>query len=145
MSDATSDLTGELRATLEAFLAAIDRADATALAPLWCADASMYFPFANTPELHRGSAAVLARFERMFADLRARNPGPSYVGFTVESFECVPLDARHVLVLAMLRFANQRGRRSIVFRREAAGWRLLHVHGSNVGPPPGAGAARAIR
>lgn len=123
----------ELRAVVQRFLDAIDRADLEALAPLWCEDASMYFPFANSQDLVRGRKDVLARFERMFADLRARNPGPPpYIRFRTEAFECLALDARHALVYAMLAFANQRGRRTLVFRRDADEWRLLHVHASNM-------------
>jgi ketosteroid isomerase-like protein len=123
----------ELRGAVQRFLDAIDRADRDALAPLWCDDASMYFPFANSQDLVRGREAVLARFDRMFADLRTRNPGPGpYIGFRTDAFECLALDARHAVVYAVLAFAAQRGRRTLLFRREADGWRLLHVHASNM-------------
>lgn len=123
----------QLRDVVRRFLDAIDRADAAALAPLWCEDASMYFPFANSQDLVRGRAAVLARFDRMFADLRARNPGPPpYIRFRTEAFECLALDGRHAVVYAMLGFAAQRGRRTLLFRREVGAWRLLHVHASNM-------------
>lgn len=123
----------QIRALLQRFLDAIDHADAAALAPLWCVDASMYFPFANSQDLVRGRDAVLARFDRMFADLRTRNPGPPpYIRFRTEAFECLELDERHAVVYAMLAFAAQRGRRTLIFRREPDGWRLLHVHASNM-------------
>lgn len=122
-----------LRAVLQTFLDAIDRGDRAALAPLWAADATMYFPFANSPAPFHGRDEILARFERMFADLRARHPaGPPYVGFRVLAFECTVLDQRHVLACATLAFGRELGRRTIVFRREPAGWRLLHVHASNM-------------
>lgn len=128
-----SDPVPALRAALQMFLDAIDRGDLAALAPLWAADATMYFPFANSPAPFHGREAILARFERMFADLRARNPaGPPYVGFRVLAFECTPLDERHVLACATLAFGRELGRRTIVFRHEASGWRLLHVHASNM-------------
>jgi ketosteroid isomerase-like protein len=122
-----------LRAALQMFLDAIDRADLAALASLWRTDATMYFPFANSPAPFHGRDAILARFERMFTDLRARTPGgPPYVGFRVLAFECTPLDERHVLACATLAFGRELGRRTIVFAREPAGWRLLHVHASNM-------------
>lgn len=128
-----SDPAPALRATLQLFLDAIDRADLAALVPLWAADATMYFPFANSPAPFHGRDAIVARFERMFADLRARNPaGPPYVGFRVLAFECTPLDDRHVLACSTLAFGRELGRRTIVFRREPSGWRLLHVHASNM-------------
>lgn len=137
-ADGPADPTPALRAVLQMFLDAIDRGDATALAPLWAADATMYFPFANSPAPFHGRDAILARFERMFADLRARvSAGPPYVGFRVLAFECTPLDPRHVLACATLAFGRELGRRTIVFRREPADWRLLHVHASNMANRPG--------
>jgi ketosteroid isomerase-like protein len=134
---ASNALHAELRPVLMQFLDAIDQADLGALAPLWCPDATMYFPFANSPAPFRGRDAILARFAKMFDDLRARNPaGPPYVRFEVREFEAEPLDPRHVLACATLAFARQLGRRTIVFRREADGWRLLHVHASNMEERP---------
>jgi ketosteroid isomerase-like protein len=121
-----------LQPVLQQFLDAIDAADGAALAPLWCPDASMYFPFAKTPELHAGRDAILARFARMFDDLRARNPGGApYVRFRVLAFDCIEIGERHAIVYATLGFQRQQGRRTIVLRREPDGWRLLHVHASN--------------
>lgn len=131
------DLEAELRGALGRFLDAIDRGDLAALAPLWCDAATMYFPFANTPELIEGAPAVLARFERMFGDLAARHSaGPPYVRFRIERFACRALDARHALVTATLAFQGQQGLRTLLFRREPDGWRLLHVHASNRTPAP---------
>jgi ketosteroid isomerase-like protein len=138
-ADATLDaaLRADLEAVLRRLLEAIDRADDAALASLWCADATMYFPFANSPDVYRGRDAIVARFAKMFADLRARNPaGPPYVRFEVRAFEAVALDDRHVLACSQLAFARQLGRRTLVFRREQDGWRLLHVHASNVDERP---------
>ena len=133
-ADARGEYGAQLRALLQGLLDAIDRADLGALAPLFCAEAGMYFPFRNSVELVAGAPAVLARFERMFADLRARTlaaAGRPYVGFRVERFECHPLGDRHALVRATLSFADQLGQRTIVARREDGAWRILHVHASN--------------
>jgi ketosteroid isomerase-like protein len=125
-------ITAVLQPVLQEFLDAIDAADLEALERLWCRDASMYFPFAKTPELHAGREAILARFARMFGDLRARNPGGApYVRFRVLAFDCIEIGERHAIVYATLGFSRQTGRRTIVLRREPDGWRLLHVHASN--------------
>lgn len=126
-------LEAELRAALTEFLDAIDAADLERLAPLWCADGSMYFPFRNSLELLEGAPLVLARFERMFADLRARNPAPPYIRFTIDHFRVQTLDAFHAVIYTTLAFPGQVGRRTILCRREAAGWAILHVHASNFG------------
>jgi hypothetical protein len=41
-----------------------------------------------------------------------------------------------VLACATLAFGSELGRRTLVFRREPPGWRLLHVHASNVAVRP---------
>lgn len=141
MNAAFDDVESALRARLQLFLDAIDRADATALASMWCDDATMYFPFGNSAELHRGRDAIMARFARMFDDLREKIPaGPPYVRFRVLAFEFHVLDERHALVYTTLGFAKQRGRRTVVMRRERSGWRLYHVHASNFDERPSAGA-----
>lgn len=131
MSDA--GLEADLRAALQAFLDAIDAADRERLAPLWCADGSMYFPFRNTLELVEGAPAVLARFDKMFEDLRARLPEAPYIRFSIDHFRVQPLDAFHAVIYTTLGFQGQVGRRTILCRREAAGWAILHVHASNFG------------
>ena len=134
---ASAELEPPLRAHLQRLLDAIDHADAAELATLWTPDATMYFPFADSTEPCRGRDAIVARFERMFAALRERNPaGPPYVRFRTLAFECAPIDGRHALACATLAFGREVGRRTIVFRREVAGWRLLHLHASNVPQAP---------
>ena len=129
MSD--TSLQADLRVAVMAFLDAIDRVDLTALEPFWAEDATMYFPFANTPELIAGREAIQARFAKMFSDLKARGTGPSYIGFGIDSFQVLELDPGHAIVYAMLTFQGQLGRRTILCRTTPGAPRILHLHGSN--------------
>ena len=48
--------------------------------------------------------------------------------------------ALHALADAIIRISDDQGRRSIVFRRESDGWRILHVHASTAVAIPAAAA-----
>jgi hypothetical protein len=127
------ETTAAVRRAIEHFLDRVDHADAAALSGCLCADATAWLPFRSTPGLIRGAQSIRARFERLFADLAARNPnGPPYVRFRIDSFETVPLDPQTVLAIAAVSFGHEFGRRSFVLRREGVDWRLLHIHASNI-------------
>ena len=52
----------------------------------------------------------------------------------VEDFHVVELGPDYRLAESMVRAGEEIGRRSLVFRREADGWRILHMHASNATP-----------
>ena len=134
-------LEAELRHALQELLWAIAIGDRAALEPLWCAEATMHFQFGSPPGLIVGRPAVVERFARMFAELAARVPGPPYVRFKIEEFACLAFEAQHAAVYATLAFDGRIGRRTLIFRRELAGHRILHLHASNIGGARGPEAA----
>ena len=139
--DITTTDTGEaIRQTLEAFLAALDRGE-DELAPWFTANASMYFPFANTPGLLTGRPAIVERFARMNARLRTARAAPPYIGFGMRDFRAESLASGWVLATAIFTFQGQWGRRSLLLRQEAAGgaWCIHHLHASNLQAPTGEG------
>jgi hypothetical protein len=125
----------ELRKALQDLLWAIAIGDLAALEPLWCAEATMYFPFGQPPGLIVGRAAVLARFERMFKELAAQLSGPPYVRFKIDELAWLPVDPRHAILYATLAVDGRIGRRTLLYRREPEALRILHLHGSNLGAP----------
>ena len=139
MSD--TPLEAELRQALQDFLFAIAIGDLAALERLWCSDATMHFPFGEPQGLIVGRPAVIERFRRMFGELAARLPGPPYVRFKIEEFACLAFEAQHAAVYATLAFDGRIGRRTLIFRRELAGHRILHLHASNIGGARGPEAA----
>lgn len=134
-------LEAQLRQVLQDLLYAIAIGDPAALEPLWCDEATMHFQFGQPPGLIVGRPAVLERFRRLFAELAARVPGPPYVRFKIEEFACLALDARHAAAYATVTVDGRIGRRTLILRREPQGFRILHLHASNLGATRGPEAA----
>lgn len=139
MSAATPE--PELRQAFQDLLYAIAIGDLAALEALCCAEATMHFQFGQPPGLIVGRPAVVERFQRLFKELAGRMPGPPYVRFKIEELASLALDARHAAVYATLTVDGRIGRRTLIYRREPPGWRILHLHASNLGSARGPDAA----
>ncbi len=126
--------------TLQAFLSALDRGD-DALEPWFTPEATMYFPFRNSQALLHGRAAIVARFARMNAQLRLTRAAPPYIGFGMHHLEVEWLAPGWALATAIFTFADQWGRRTLLLRGdpdpngEVSGWRIHHLHASNLQAP----------
>jgi SnoaL-like domain len=131
----------ELRQAFQDLQYAIAIGDLAAVEVLCSAEATMHFQFGQPPGLIVGRPAVVARFQRLFQQLAARMPGPPFVRFKIEEFACLALDPRHAAVFATLTVDGRIGRRTLLYRREREGWRILHLHASNFGPERGPEAA----
>jgi ketosteroid isomerase-like protein len=114
------------------FLEALAASDPAGIEAVISSDASMFLLAANGREAVRGSAAIVARFSRMFEQIRdSGTPAPR---FLVEEFNLIELGPDFRLADSMVRAGEEIGRRSLVFRRETDGWRILHMHASNATP-----------
>lgn len=118
----------ELLAAWQAFVGAVESGDAQAVGACLSGEVTMYLPFANSKDAVSGRAAVIALFTRVFANMRGQR-GPV---LSVERLDCRELSPSVYLLESMLKFGNEWGRRSVVYRLEDGAWRILHMHGSNV-------------
>jgi ketosteroid isomerase-like protein len=118
----------------EHFIDAFNRLEWTAFRGSFAADASLFNPdIPEAPSLHRldGSDSVDATFRRVFDAIRREGSGPNIV----------PRDVRvqQVSDAAIVTFEFDRpsgfGRRTLVFARQADGWKIIHVHASNIDQP----------
>jgi uncharacterized protein (TIGR02246 family) len=112
------------QATVDEFLAALDRGDAR-IAELFTEDATVFFPINNQPLRANGRAEIAAAFTSLFGpNYRGGLPKPeavrvqSFGGTAVVTFQNVN--------------PNVTSRRTFVLRREAGRWRIVHLHGSNI-------------
>ena len=123
----------EVHAALDQFLRSFEKLDWEPFRTSFSDRATVFFPSAATPGRFDGRPAIEARFEQEFADLRAQGKdGPLYMRLEPCQLHVTVLDKRTALVTFELRNAARLARRSLVFAREPGGWRIRHLHASNV-------------
>ncbi len=119
--------------TVRRFLAAVDAGDEVTLAELFTPDASAYLPFADTPGLIDGHAAIMSRFGRLIAAWKRRGLSPPFVGFEPSGLQPTLLAVEWTLVTFLVGIEGDTGRRTMLLRSTADGWRIFHLHASNLG------------
>jgi ketosteroid isomerase-like protein len=122
---------------VSAFLEAFDAVDTDRFNAFFADDATMFFPNGPFPQSRvNGKAAITEAFGSLFN--RARERGVARLGLR-------PLDVQvqnlgdFAVASFHLRGNGNIGRRSIVFRRDAAGWRIVHFHASALEERPATG------
>jgi len=133
---------GEIERVVTEFLAAVDSGDRARLESCFDPEATMYFPFENTPDLVEGRAAILERFDRLFAAWRRRGLSTPYVGFAPKQFRTRVAGTGHALATFTVGIEGAPGRRSVLLRRSPAGWQILHLHASNLSLRAGGGGPK---
>ena len=116
--------TGSPEATVQEFLAALDRGDPH-IADLFTEDATMFFPMNAQPLRLDGREAIAAAFASLF--------GPNYRGGMPAPQDLrVQRSGDTAVVTFQTVNPNVTSRRTLVLRREGGRWRIAHLHGSNV-------------
>ena len=117
-----------------AFLEAFNALDAERFDSFFADDATMFFPDGPFPQQRvEGKAAVTAAFHQFF-DL-ARERGATRLGIRPQDLTAQEHGA-FAVVTFHLRGNGNIGRRSLVFRREPNGWRIVHFHASSLEARP---------
>jgi ketosteroid isomerase-like protein len=125
--------TAAIQAALTRFLTAFENLDWDAFRASFADDATVFFPLPEPPARFDGHAAVEARFRAVFDAIRAGHPnGPPFHRLIPEDLRIDPLGHDAAIVTFHLRNAERVARRTIVFRRTAQGWKIAHLHASNV-------------
>jgi hypothetical protein len=120
---------------LRRFLTAFENLEWEPFRAAFADSATVFHPAAGMPERVTGRAAVDSTFRAVFADVRAHAAGgPPFHRLTPVDLRIQPLAPGIVLVTFELRNAERLGRRTVVFGREREGWRIVHLHASNIAP-----------
>lgn len=123
--------TAQVRATLDRFIADFNALDSARFNAHWRVDASALLPFADTPHRLDGRDAVLARFMRYFAEMRAERTGPPYLHMIVRNVRIDFPAARVAVVAYEFDAAGSVRNRALVLSRDEDGrWRILQMHAS---------------
>jgi ketosteroid isomerase-like protein len=128
--------TAAVHAAVTGFLQAFEDLDWPRFRAAFSDDVTAFFPIPEPPQRFVGRAAVEAQFQRVFAAIRAAAPsGPPYQHLQPVGLRIEMVDDAVALVSFELRNARRIGRRTLVMRREAGNWRIVHLHASNVPLP----------
>jgi ketosteroid isomerase-like protein len=123
----------EVRRALSEFLLAFENLEWDRFRSHFSSDVCVFFPSASTPEEFCGRVAVEKRFQQEFDSIRREaGSGPPFMHLHPDSLKIVMLGRSAALVSFELHNALRVGRRTILFRREAGAWRIVHLHASNV-------------
>ena len=130
-----------VQAAVTAFLRAFEDLDWPRFRAAFSDDVTAFFPAPAPPQRFVGRAEVEAQFQHVFAAIRAAAPsGPPYQRLQPVGLQIRMLGDATALVTFELRNEERVGRRTLVMRREAGLWHILHLHASNMprpttGPP----------
>lgn len=119
----------EVRAAAAAFVSAFNEMDMARFAPLWSSDATVFFPRPPFPiRLVEGRDSVLPWFLQFMETLRKENSSP---GVDPQDLRVQMLGKGGAVVTFHPGAEPGRaGRRTLVYRREPDGWRIVHLHAS---------------
>lgn len=122
---------------LKRFLTAFENLEWVPFRAAFSDSATIFHPAPEMAERVTGPRGIDSTFRAVFADIRAHaTGGPPYQRLVPDNLRIQPLGPGLVLVTFQLRNAERLGRRTVIFRHENGGWRILHLHASNIATKP---------
>lgn len=118
---------------LKGFLTAFENLDWEPFRAAFSDSATVFHPSPDIPRRIIGRRAIDSTFRLVFAGIRAgAKSGPPYHHLTPVDLMIQPLAPGVVLATFQLENGERLARRTVVFRRETGGWRIFHLHASNM-------------
>jgi ketosteroid isomerase-like protein len=130
--------------TIEGFMSALNNADVEALVATFTEDATAFLPLASNPTRVGGHTGLREVFGPFFSHLRQRGGEPPFMhlaphelkiqyggDLAVATFHLSPIPEGELD--APLSFS----RRTLILVRTADGWKILHLHASQIVVPAG--------
>ena len=133
-----------VHAAAQGFLAAFDSLQFDAFRGYFAEDMTMFFPFPQFPARSDGKAGVedvFGRFMTAQRDARTKAGRPMVQGIAPRDLKVQMAGPDAAVVSFHLGAEATPSRRSVVFRRDAGGWKVIHWHASSAPPAPTAPAA----
>jgi ketosteroid isomerase-like protein len=124
------------QAALLSFLRAFEDCDLARMEVAFARDATCFDRAPREPgnlASYRRAAGMPAGMRQLASTLPARVPGPPYQRLIPRNLACETY-GEIALCTFELDGADGLGRRTIVLRRQAEGWKITHIHASNVYP-----------
>ena len=123
-------------AAAQGFLAAFDSLQFDAFRAYFAEDMTMFFPFPQFPARANGKAEVedvFGKFMTAQRDARAKAGRPMVQGIAARDLKIQMAGPGGAIVSFHLGASDTPARRSVVFRKEQGGWKVVHWHASS--PP----------
>ena len=115
------------------FLKAFENLDMPTFSACFAEDATAFFPSPEPPLRFSGKPAIQAQFEIVFAAIRkSANAGPPFHRLDAQDFLVQIIGAETALVSFHLQNSERIARRTLVLVKSEDGWRISHLHASNV-------------
>jgi ketosteroid isomerase-like protein len=134
---APADSTAEVRAAVETFLHAFEALDWPAFRACFAEGATVFQPTpphvlrTDSPEsFERAWAAVFERIRR-----NSGRTAPPYMTLSPKDLRIQLLSEKSALVTFHLPQGETLGRRTVILERLDAGWKIVHLHASNLSRP----------
>lgn len=119
-------LSAQVNAATQHFLTSFEKLDWEEFRASFADDACVFFPRPDTPERKCGRAAYEKEWRRVFDDEQKGR-----LVLHPEDLEIQMLGDDGAVVSFHLRNSQRIARRTIVFRKSADGWKIVHLHASN--------------
>ena len=131
----TANQEAEVRTAAGEFVSAFNGLDQPRFEALWAEDATVFFPQAPFP-IRRvdGKAEVLSWFKRFMDSQRSAGRSPGVDPQQLQIQMAGPDSA--IVSFHLGSDPAAAARRTLVYRRDAAGWRIVHLHGSALRAEP---------
>lgn len=136
--EASAGATAEVRAAVDGFVRAFEALDWPAFRACFAEGATVFHPApphvlrTDSPEtFERAWAAV---FERIRRD--SGRTAPPYFTLAPKDVRIQVLSEKVALVTFHLPEGQTLGRRTLVLEKLGAGWKIVHIHASNLTAPP---------
>ncbi len=131
-ADAHTKDAADVRLALTRFLTAFENLEWETFRSSFDDNVTVFFPTPEPPLRFDGRAAVEAHFQEVFKAIRASTPGgPPYQQLRPKDLRIDIIGREVALVTFHLENAERIARRTIVFKRTAGVWRIVHLHASN--------------
>ena len=134
----TADSAGA-HAAARGFLAAFDSLQFDAFRGYFAEDMTMFFPFPQFPARADGRVEVeevFGKFMTAQREARAKAGRPMVQGIAPRELKVQMAGAGAAIVSFHLGAQETPARRSVVFRREPSGWKVVHWHASSAPQAP---------
>ncbi len=118
---------------LATFIRAFDNLDWTKFRACFADDATVFYP-EFFPRLVGGATNLDQSWQRVFQSIKARS-GKSqapYMALNPAGTEVQMLNNAAIVTFHLEHGGTAMGRRTLVLRKDASGWRIVHLHASNV-------------